>query len=198
MTIPPLIDTIVAQATPPGRGGVGIVRISGPCTARIASAMLGHLPQPRYAEYLPFYATPYTTRPERHVIDRGIVLYFPAPHSFTGEDVLELQGHGGPVVMDMLVRQVITLGARLARPGEFSERAFLNDKLDLVQSRASARAQADESEDHEAVHRRILARRSARNTEQSRSVARIYRPVTRGSHLAFTRTSRRRSQERHG
>lgn len=127
------MDTIVAQATPPGRGGVGIVRISGPRTASIASAMLGHLPPPRYAEYLPFYATD-----KSHVIDRGIALYFPAPHSFTGEDVLELQGHGGPVVMDMLVRQVIMLGARLARPGEFSERAFLNDKLDLVQAEAIA------------------------------------------------------------
>ena len=133
MTLPPPIDTIVAQATPPGRGGVGIVRISGPGTAHIASAMLGHLPKPRYAEYLPFYAAG-----ESHVIDRGIALYFPEPHSFTGEDVLELQGHGGPVVMDMLIRQIIALGARLARPGEFSERAFLNDKLDLVQAEAIA------------------------------------------------------------
>lgn len=136
MTIPALIDTIVAQATPPGRGGVGIVRISGPRAASIASAILGHLPRPRYAEYLPFYAAPYNG--ERHVIDRGIALYFPEPHSFTGENVLELQGHGGPVVMDMLVKQVIALGARLARPGEFSERAFLNDKLDLVQAEAIA------------------------------------------------------------
>ncbi len=114
------------------------MRISGPGTASIASAMLGHLPQPRYAEYLPFYATPDSTsyHGENHVIDRGIALYFPEPHSFTGEDVLELQGHGGPVVMDMLIKQVITLGARLARPGEFSERAFLNDKLDLVQAEA--------------------------------------------------------------
>lgn len=133
MTLPPPIDTIVAQATPPGRGGVGIVRISGPGAARIASAMLGHLPRPRCAEYLPFYAAG-----ESHVIDRGIALYFPEPHSFTGEDVLELQGHGGPVVMDMLIRQIIALGARLARPGEFSERAFLNDKLDLVQAEAIA------------------------------------------------------------
>lgn len=112
------------------------MRISGPRTASIASAMLGHLPPPRYAEYLPFYATP--CHGESHVIDRGIALYFPEPHSFTGEDVLELQGHGGPVVMDMLIKQIITLGARLARPGEFSERAFLNDKLDLVQAEAIA------------------------------------------------------------
>lgn len=130
------VDTIVAQATPPGRGGVGIVRISGPHAASIANTVLGHLPRPRYAEYLPFHAD--IGDGERHVIDRGIALYFPAPHSFTGEDVLELQGHGGPVVMDMLVKQVLALGARLARPGEFSERAFLNDKLDLIQAEAIA------------------------------------------------------------
>lgn len=139
MNIPPSIDTIAAQATPPGRGGVGIVRISGPRAASIALAILGHLPKPRYAEYLPFYAAAASTiSGENHVIDRGIALYFPGPHSFTGEDVLELQGHGGPVVMDMLIKQAIALGARLARPGEFSERAFLNDKLDLVQAEAIA------------------------------------------------------------
>lgn len=137
MNIPSPIDTIVAQATPPGRGGVGIVRISGSCAASIASAMLGHLPKPRYAEYLPFYAAA-SISGENHIIDRGVALYFPGPHSFTGEDVLELQGHGGPVVMDMLIKQAIALGARLARPGEFSERAFLNDKLDLVQAEAIA------------------------------------------------------------
>ncbi len=136
MMTPRPIDTIVAQATPPGRGGVGIVRISGPRVAAIADAMLGHLPKPRYAEYLPFHASLFND--ESNVIDRGIALYFPAPHSFTGEDVLELQGHGGPVVMDILVKHVLTLGARLARPGEFSERAFLNDKLDLIQAEAIA------------------------------------------------------------
>ena len=129
-------ETIIAQATPPGRGGVGIVRISGPGAASIACAMLGHLPRPRYAEYLPFRIAGQDGG--SHVIDHGIALYFPAPHSFTGEDVLELQGHGGPMVMDMLVRCAITQGARLARPGEFSERAFLNDKLDLIQAEAIA------------------------------------------------------------
>jgi tRNA modification GTPase len=126
------VDTIAAQATPAGRGGVGIIRVSGPATRFIATAVLGHCPQPRYAEFLPF------TDLQHGVIDEGIALFFPAPHSFTGEDVLELQGHGGPVVMDLLLRTVIAHGARLARPGEFSERAFLNDKLDLTQAEAIA------------------------------------------------------------
>ena len=126
------IETIAAQATPSGRGGVGIIRVSGPATRAIAHAVLGHCPQPRYAEFLRF-------RDMQHeVIDEGIALFFPAPHSFTGEDVLELQGHGGPVVMDLLLQTVIAHGARLARPGEFSERAFLNDKLDLAQAEAIA------------------------------------------------------------
>ncbi len=125
-------DTIAAQATPIGRGGVGIVRVSGPLSAEIASAMLGQCPEPRRAEYLPFYDK------EGDVIDAGLALYFKTPHSFTGEDVLELQGHGGPVVMDMILRTAISHGARLARPGEFSERAFLNDKLDLAQAEAIA------------------------------------------------------------
>lgn len=125
-------ETIAALATPAGRGGVGIIRISGPATRAIALAMLGHCPHPRFAEYLPFRDD------HQQVIDEGIALFFPAPHSFTGEDVLELQGHGGPVVMDMLLHTVIGHGARLARPGEFSERAFLNDKLDLVQAEAIA------------------------------------------------------------
>jgi len=125
-------DTIAAQATPIGRGGVGIIRVSGPKSAAIAIKVLGHCPKPRFAEYLPFL----NTRGE--VIDAGLALYFPGPNSFTGEDVLELQGHGGPVVMDMLLRVVISHGARLARPGEFSERAFLNDKLDLAQAEAIA------------------------------------------------------------
>ncbi|MEW5754861.1 MAG: tRNA uridine-5-carboxymethylaminomethyl(34) synthesis GTPase MnmE [Pseudomonadota bacterium] len=125
-------DTIAAVATPPGRGGVGIVRISGPRVPEIAARMLGKPLPPRHAEYLPFL--------DRHgaVIDHGIALRFVAPHSFTGEDVLELQGHGGPVVMDMLLTETLALGARLARPGEFSERAFLNGKLDLAQAEAIA------------------------------------------------------------
>ena len=126
------IDTIAALATPSGRGGVGIVRISGKLVVNIAQAVLGYLPEPRSADYRPFYGQ------NRETIDQGIVLYFPAPHSFTGEDVLELQAHGGPIVMDMLLQRVVELGARIARPGEFSERAFLNDKLDLVQAEAIA------------------------------------------------------------
>ncbi|MCW9089584.1 MAG: tRNA uridine-5-carboxymethylaminomethyl(34) synthesis GTPase MnmE [Gammaproteobacteria bacterium] len=125
-------DTIAAQATPPGRGGVGIVRISGPKSRECAEVILGHCPKPRYAEYLPF------SDGEGEVLDEGIALFFPGPHSFTGEDVLELQGHGGPVVMDRLLALVQRLGVRLARPGEFSERAFLNDKLDLAQAEAIA------------------------------------------------------------
>lgn len=125
-------DTITAQATPSGRGGVGIVRISGPLARDCAERMLGHCPRARYAEYLPFYDL------DREVIDEGIALYFPGPNSFTGEDVLELQAHGGPVVIDRLLITLQKLGIRLARPGEFSERAFLNGKLDLAQAEAIA------------------------------------------------------------
>ncbi|MCL7941442.1 tRNA uridine-5-carboxymethylaminomethyl(34) synthesis GTPase MnmE [Halomonas sp. ATCH28] len=124
-------DTITALATPPGRGGVGIIRVSGPSCRTIVEAMVGHCPAPRYAHYGPF-------RGDSTVIDEGIALFFPGPHSFTGEDVLELQGHGGPVIMDLLLERCVQLGARLARPGEFSERAFLNDKLDLAQAEAIA------------------------------------------------------------
>ncbi|WP_457809207.1 tRNA uridine-5-carboxymethylaminomethyl(34) synthesis GTPase MnmE [Kushneria sp. EE4] len=125
-------DTISALATPPGRGGVGIIRLSGARTADIARAMLGFDPEPRRAHYGPFLGN------EGQVLDEGIALWFPGPHSFTGEDVLELQGHGGPVIMDWLLERTVALGARLARPGEFSERAFLNDKLDLAQAEAIA------------------------------------------------------------
>ncbi|GGK62227.1 tRNA uridine-5-carboxymethylaminomethyl(34) synthesis GTPase MnmE [Amphritea balenae] len=125
-------DTIAAQATPPGRGGVGIVRVSGKLSATIAEQVLGFIPKARYAHYGPFYDS------ERNQIDQGLALYFPGPNSFTGEDVLELQGHGGPIIMDFILRQVVELGARLANPGEFSERAFLNDKLDLTQAEAIA------------------------------------------------------------
>ena len=125
-------DTIVAPATPPGTGGVGIVRVSGPGVEAIARAMLGSLPEPRTATYRNF-----SNEAGEH-IDAGIALYFPAPASFTGESVLELHGHGGPVVIGMVVDAVVELGARLAEPGEFSKRAFLNDKLDLVQAEAIA------------------------------------------------------------
>ncbi|WP_324700508.1 tRNA uridine-5-carboxymethylaminomethyl(34) synthesis GTPase MnmE [Pantoea agglomerans] len=126
-------DTIVAQATPPGRGGVGILRVSGAQAAEVARQLLGKLPKPRYADYLPF------TDSDSRVLDQGIALWFPGPNSFTGEDVLELQGHGGPVILDLLLKRIVALpGVRIAQPGEFSERAFLNDKLDLAQAEAIA------------------------------------------------------------
>jgi tRNA modification GTPase len=127
-----MADTIAAIATPPGRGGVGIVRVSGEGVVAIAQAILGFMPKPRYAHHTSFLAA------DGQCLDVGIALYFANPHSFTGEDVLELQGHGGPVVMQWLLTRVCELGARLARPGEFSERAFLNDKLDLAQAEAIA------------------------------------------------------------
>lgn len=125
-------DTIAAIATAPGRAGVGIIRLSGPDAGRIARQILGFEPQPRYAHYGPFRAG------DGSVIDEGLGLYFPNPHSFTGEDVFELHGHGGTVILDLLLREVCEQGARLARPGEFSERAFLNDKMDLTQAEAIA------------------------------------------------------------
>lgn len=126
-------ETIIAQATPPGRGGVGILRVSGPKAAFVAQTLLGKLPKPRYADYLPFRDADNT------VLDQGIALWFPGPNSFTGEDVLELQGHGGPVILDLLLKRIVAIpGVRIARPGEFSERAFLNDKLDLAQAEAIA------------------------------------------------------------
>ncbi|MDO8697219.1 MAG: tRNA uridine-5-carboxymethylaminomethyl(34) synthesis GTPase MnmE, partial [Pseudomonas sp.] len=125
-------ETIAAVATAQGRGGVGIVRVSGPLAQSIALAVSGRELKPRYAHYGPFNDA------DGQVLDQGLALYFPGPHSFTGEDVLELQGHGGPVVLDLLLRRCVQLGARLARPGEFSERAFLNDKLDLAQAEAIA------------------------------------------------------------
>ena len=127
-----LIDTIAAIATPPGRGGIGIVRVSGPAVRAIAREVLGRDPVPRRAEYRVFRDN------DGSAIDRGIALYFSAPNSYTGEDVLEFQGHGGPVVLDMLMERLLALGARPARPGEFSERAFLNDRLDLAQAEAVA------------------------------------------------------------
>jgi len=125
-------ETIAAIATPPGRGGIGIVRVSGSEVPRIAQAVLHRLPKPRYADYGPFYNS------DNHIIDQGIALYFPAPHSFTGEHVLELQAHGGPIVLQWLLEAVVAQGARLAEPGEFSKQAFLNDKLDLAQAEAIA------------------------------------------------------------
>jgi tRNA modification GTPase len=126
------MDTIVATATPPGVGGVGVIRVSGPHTEDIARGMLGTLPPPREATFGGFH------NKQGDELDTGLALYFPAPNSFTGESVLELHGHGGPVVMSMLVDAAVELGARLAEPGEFTKRAFLNDKLDLAQAEAIA------------------------------------------------------------
>ncbi len=129
----PLInDTIAALATATGRGGVGIVRVSGPKVRELTEHLVGKSLTPRYAHYGPFYDQ------TGEILDQGIALFFPGPHSFTGEDVLELQGHGGPVILDLLLQHLTQRGARLARPGEFSERAFLNDKLDLAQAEAIA------------------------------------------------------------
>ncbi len=125
-------DTIVARATPPGRGGISIIRISGPDVRRIAEQLAGCVPAPRMATVKEFCDA------SGEAIDSGIVLFFPSPHSFTGEDIVELHGHGGPIVCDLLIERVLDLGARLAEPGEFSRRAFLNDKLDLSQAEAIA------------------------------------------------------------
>jgi len=125
-------DTIVAAATPSGAGGIGVVRVSGERTESIARVVLGSLPEPRNASFRAFR--------DRHgqKIDAGLALYFPAPASFTGESVLELHGHGGPLVISMIVDAIVDMGARQAEPGEFSQRAFLNNKLDLVQAEAIA------------------------------------------------------------
>ena len=124
--------TIAAIATAPGRGGVGVIRISGSNLLPFAFALTGKSPKPRYATLADFLAADGST------IDTGLLLYFPNPHSFTGEDVLELQGHGGPVVLQLLLARCLDLGARLAEPGEFSRRAFLNGKMDLAQAEAVA------------------------------------------------------------
>lgn len=126
----PATDTIAAIATAPGSGGIGVVRVSGPASSSIARAVLGQCPEPRRAAYLTFFEA------DRQVIDRGIAIYYSAPNSYTGEDVLELQGHGGPAVLQLLLKRCLDTGARQAAPGEFTQRAFLNDKLDLAQAEA--------------------------------------------------------------
>ena len=125
-------DLIAAIATAPGRGGVGVVRVSGEDVATLAAAILGRVPTPRHATFGPFLDADGTT------LDEGIALYFVAPHSFTGEHVLELQGHGGPQVLNLVLQRCVALGARLAGPGEFTRRAYLNGKLDLAQAEAVA------------------------------------------------------------
>lgn len=125
-------DTIAAIATPPGNGGVGIIRISGKLAPEIAFQLLNKQATPRYAHYTVF-------KDEKgDVLDQGLLIYFPAPHSFTGEHIVELQSHGGAMLMDMILRRILLFGVRLARPGEFSERAFLNEKIDLAQAEAIA------------------------------------------------------------
>ena len=125
-------DTIAAIATAPGRGGIGVVRISGPNLSGLAATLGGKAPEARAARFARFRDG------SGQLLDEGLLLYFPAPHSFTGEDVIELQGHGGPVVMQMLLARCLELGARLAEPGEFTRRAFLNGKLDLAQAESVA------------------------------------------------------------
>ncbi|MEH6636188.1 MAG: tRNA uridine-5-carboxymethylaminomethyl(34) synthesis GTPase MnmE [Halioglobus sp.] len=125
-------DTIAAIATAPGRGGVGIIRISGNNALSIANAITGLNPEPRHAHFCHFKNT------NEEILDSGIVLYFPAPNSFTGEDIVELQAHGGPIILDLLLQECCRLHARQARPGEFSERAYLNNKIDLAQAEAIA------------------------------------------------------------
>lgn len=125
-------ETIAAIATPPGIGGVGIIRVSGPLALSIAEQITHLTPKPRQAHFCRFYSE------QDEILDEGLALYFANPNSFTGEDVLELQGHGGPLVLDRVLQRVLQCGARLANPGEFSERAFLNGKLDLTQAEAVA------------------------------------------------------------
>ncbi len=132
MTLNTDSDTICAIATPPGRGGVGVLRVSGPLSKHIANTLLHFTPDPRHAHYSKIYDA------DSELIDQGIVIFFPGPNSFTGEDVLELQGHGGSYILDRLLKEVLQLGPRLARPGEFSERAFINGKMDLTQAEAIA------------------------------------------------------------
>ena len=133
-------DTIAAIATASGAGGIGVLRVSGPIAAAIARTLLGRDPTPRHAHFRAFLDA------DGGVLDRGLLLLFPAPHSYTGEDVLELHAHGSPVVLRLLLARVVGLGARHARPGEFSERAFLNGKLDLAQAEAVADLIASGSE----------------------------------------------------
>jgi tRNA modification GTPase len=125
-------DNIAAIATAPGRGGIGVVRVSGRGLAKMASALTGKQLIQRFATYTPFLAADGTT------LDQGIALIFSAPHSYTGEEVLELQGHGGPAVLQSILQRCVELGARLAQPGEFTQRAFLNDKMDLAQAESVA------------------------------------------------------------
>jgi tRNA modification GTPase len=146
-------ETIVALATPPGCGGMGVVRVSGPLVPEIAEKILEKTPEPRRAYFCVFKDA------LGAALDQGILLYFKAPHSFTGEDVLELQGHGSPMILDLVLQYLLTCGARLARPGEFTERAFLNGKIDLVQ--AEAVADLIHAHSHEAARAALRSLRGA-------------------------------------
>ena len=125
-------DTIAAVSTPPGKGGIGVIRVSGVQVDFVIKQLLGRKIDARIAKFLPFLDK------DGSILDSGLALFFPAPHSFTGEDVLELQAHGSPVVLDLIMRRIVSLGVRMARPGEFSERAFMNGKIDLAQAEAIA------------------------------------------------------------
>ena len=143
-------DTIAAIATAAGSGGIGVIRVSGSRSGQIAEGVLGSCPPPRHAAYRPFRDA------DGSIMDRGIAIYYSAPHSYTGEDVLELQAHGGPALMQLLLARCLALGARQAEPGEFTRRAYLNDKLDLAQAEAvadvinAATAEADNALDNAA------------------------------------------------
>ena len=164
-------DTIAAIATPNGAGGVGIVRISGPQSLAIAKTISKKSAEPRVAHFSEFFTA------ENEIIDEGLMIYFKGPNSFTGEDVVELQGHGGVVVMDRLLRRVLECGARMARPGEFSERAFLNDKIDLAQAEAIADLISSRTEQAASAAARTLTgafSRSIETLQQKLTSFRIY------------------------
>lgn len=137
-------DIIVAIATPPGRGGIGVVRVSGKNLSTLANAILGFIPKPRYAYFSKFCSD------DRQIIDQGIALYYASPNSYTGEDVLELQGHGSPAILNLLLSRCMEVGARMAQPGEFTLRAFLNGKYDLIQ--AESVADIINATTHQAAH----------------------------------------------
>ena len=164
-------ETICAVATPPGRGGIGIVRVSGPACRDVAQALLGFVPSPRIATLADFRVI------DGEVLDSGIALYFPAPASYTGEDVLELQGHGSPIALDRVVSYILEQDVRLANPGEFTERAFRNDKLDLAQAEAVADLIASASAEAARAATRSLSgefSRRVRELDQSVLTLRIY------------------------
>lgn len=164
-------ETICAIATPPGRGGIGIVRVSGPACQAVAQTVIGHVPAPRIATIAEFRSV------DGEILDSGVALYFPSPASYTGEDVLELQGHGSPVTLDRIVGCILEQDVRLANPGEFTERAFRNDKLDLAQAEAVADLIASGSAEAARAATRSLSgefSRRVRELDQGVLTLRIY------------------------